>query len=119
MVATAAIVGIAAPFAIPFALGALGFGGAGVVGGSVAAAVQSGIGNVAAGSAFAAGQSAGAAGVSAATAAATGGTAGAAAGWSTASDATVMASSMFMDVLVPYMFAVVGDWIHGKFYNDD
>ncbi|EJD37877.1 hypothetical protein AURDEDRAFT_173019 [Auricularia subglabra TFB-10046 SS5] len=56
---TAAVVGgtVAAPLVVPAALGALGFG-------SIAAGVQAGIGNVAAGSLFAAAQSAAAAGIS-------------------------------------------------------
>ncbi|KAH7116866.1 hypothetical protein B0J11DRAFT_537743 [Dendryphion nanum] len=55
----------AAPAAVvlaPVALAAVGFGAGGVVAGSVAAGMQAGIGNVAAGSAFAILQSAGAGG---------------------------------------------------------
>ena len=53
MVAAGLAVGLAAPFAIGAGLAALGFGAAGVGAGTVAAGIQSGIGNVAAGSAFA------------------------------------------------------------------
>lgn len=49
--------------AAPLAITAAGFTGVGVAAGSMAAGVQAGIGNVAAGSLFAALQSAGAAGV--------------------------------------------------------
>ena len=79
----AAIVGtvaIAAPYVV---LPAFGFGGGGVVAGTVAAGWQATIGNVAAGSLFATLQSAGAAGLSWGTTAAVGATAsavGAAAG---------------------------------------
>ncbi len=45
----------------------IGFGTAGIVGGSIAASIQSGIGNVAAGSPFATFQSAGASGILAST----------------------------------------------------
>ena len=53
----------------------MGFGTAGIVGGSIAAGIQSAIGNVAAGSLFAIFQSAGAAGTLATAAAAGGATA--------------------------------------------
>ena len=53
----------------------MGFGGAGIVGGSIAAGIQSAIGNVAAGSLFAIFQSAGASGILASTALAGGATA--------------------------------------------
>lgn len=52
--------------AAPLALAAVGFGSGGVVAGSLAAAAQSAIGNVAAGSTFAVLQSCGAAGIPAA-----------------------------------------------------
>lgn len=55
----------------PVALGAIGFSAAGVVGGSIAAGVQSSIGSVAAGSLFATLQSVGAAGFAASTVAGT------------------------------------------------
>ncbi|KAI0951709.1 hypothetical protein AcV7_007729 [Taiwanofungus camphoratus] len=51
-----------APVVAPIALGAVGFGASGVVGGSLAALIQGGIGNVAAGSLFAICQSIGAGG---------------------------------------------------------
>ncbi|KAI0915498.1 hypothetical protein AcV5_003701 [Taiwanofungus camphoratus] len=51
-----------APVVAPIALGAVGFGASGVVGGSLAALIQGGIGNVAAGSLFAICQSVGAGG---------------------------------------------------------
>jgi ribosomal protein L12E/L44/L45/RPP1/RPP2 len=70
------------------AVTAAGFGSAGIVGGSVAAAVQSSIGNVAAGSLFAALQSAGATGTIAAVGSA-GGMA-AAGGAATAAGATLL-----------------------------
>jgi len=79
MVAAGLVVGGGAIIAAPIALTAIGFGSAGVVGGSIAAAWQASIGNVAAGSIFAACQSAGAVGISAATSAAIG-SAGAAVG---------------------------------------
>ncbi|KAK6077829.1 hypothetical protein SCUP515_04667 [Seiridium cupressi] len=61
------VVAVAAPAVIATpALGAAGFGAQGVVGGSLAAGVQSGMGNVAASSLFATLQSAGAAGAGAA-----------------------------------------------------
>ena len=53
MVASAVVVGVAAPIVIPAALGAAGFTAAGVGAGTLAAGIQSGIGNVVAGSAFA------------------------------------------------------------------
>lgn len=53
--------------AVPVALGAAGFGAGGVVAGSAAAAIQAGIGNVAAGSLFAVCQSVGAAGLATST----------------------------------------------------
>lgn len=59
----AAATGIGLFVAVPLAITAVGFTGAGVAAGSVAAGVQAGFGNVAAGSVFAALQSAGAAGV--------------------------------------------------------
>ncbi len=60
-----AVVGVAVAVAAPWViLPAMGFGGNGIVAGSMAAAWQASIGNVAAGSAFAAMQSAGVAGVS-------------------------------------------------------
>lgn len=46
-------VGVAAPAAIVGGLALVGFGAGGVVAGSIAAAIQSSIGSVAAGSAFA------------------------------------------------------------------
>ena len=58
----------------------MGFGTAGIVGGSIAAGIQSAIGNVAAGSLFAIFQSAGASGILASTALAGGTTAAAASG---------------------------------------
>jgi len=79
MVAAGLVVGGGAVMAAPLVLTAVGFGSAGVVGGSIAAAWQATIGNVAAGSFFAACQSAGAAGISATTSAAIG-SAGAAVG---------------------------------------
>jgi len=48
---------IATPFVLTYGLGALGFSAGGVVAGSTAAGIQAGIGNVAAGSAFAIAQS--------------------------------------------------------------
>ena len=75
------IVGIsAATIGVPVALSTIGFSAAGVVGGSIAAGVQSGIGSVAAGSTFAVLQSAGAAGISWLTTGAITGT-GAVIGW--------------------------------------
>ncbi|GAB6024751.1 hypothetical protein CHUAL_009881 [Chamberlinius hualienensis] len=56
----------------PLALSAAGFGAAGIVGGSTAAVIQAGIGNVAAGGVFAALQSAGVVGLAAGTKAAIG-----------------------------------------------
>ncbi|KAF6039679.1 hypothetical protein EB796_002010 [Bugula neritina] len=56
--------GVATAFGVPAILGAIGFGSGGVIGGSVAAGIQSSIGNVAAGSVFSALQSLGAAGLS-------------------------------------------------------
>ena len=53
MVATVTGAVIAGPLAIGYGLAALGFGSAGVGVGTFAAGIQSGIGNVAAGSAFA------------------------------------------------------------------
>ena len=53
MVATVAGAVIAGPLAFTYGLAALGFGSAGVGAGTIAAGIQSGIGNVAAGSAFA------------------------------------------------------------------
>lgn len=61
----------------PAALALVGFGSSGVAVGSIAAGVQAGIGNVAAGSAFAALQSIGAAGVATSTVATAAGAAGA------------------------------------------
>ncbi|XP_052763825.1 interferon alpha-inducible protein 27-like protein 2B [Mya arenaria] len=60
-IAIGGVVGAGAVVAAPFALGAAGFGAAGVTAGSLAAAIQGSA--VASGSAFALGQSAGAAGL--------------------------------------------------------
>jgi len=59
--------GTATVFAAPVVIGAAGFTSTGIAGGSVAASVQAGIGNVAAGGMFAGLQSAGMAGFSLAT----------------------------------------------------
>ncbi|CAG0923291.1 unnamed protein product [Notodromas monacha] len=72
--------GVVAVVGLPVVLSALGFKGAGVAAGSVAAATQSGIGNVVAGSWFAACQSVGAAGLGAAAMAKIGVAAGAVGG---------------------------------------
>jgi Interferon-induced 6-16 family len=80
--------GLLGIFAVPAVLGVVGFGAAGVTAGSAAAALQSSIGSVAAGSLFAGAQSAAAgglaagtvAGITAASAAAGGAVAGAAVG---------------------------------------
>lgn len=69
---------LAAPVAVPAALGILGFSATGVVAGTTAAAIQASIGNVAAGSLFAAAQSVAAAGISWTTAAVVGAGTGAA-----------------------------------------
>ncbi len=71
------VVGAVGGFVAVVATGAIimGFGTAGIVGGSIAASIQSGIGNVAAGSLFAIFQSAGASGILASTAIAGGATA--------------------------------------------
>ena len=53
MVATGLLATAAAPIVIPAALGVAGFTAAGVGAGTIAAGIQSTIGNVAAGSAFA------------------------------------------------------------------
>ncbi|KAK0495229.1 hypothetical protein EDD18DRAFT_266995 [Armillaria luteobubalina] len=84
--ASAAAAGVAlTPILAPLALGIVGFGAAGPVAGSLAAAIQSGIGNVAAGSAFAVAQSIGMGGAIPAgvyaVSGATAGVAGWAAGW--------------------------------------
>ena len=65
-----ATVGVGIVVAAPLGLAALGFSAGGVVAGSAAAGIQSGIGSVAAGSTFATLQSAGAAGLAASTKAA-------------------------------------------------
>ncbi|XP_063445452.1 interferon alpha-inducible protein 27-like protein 2B isoform X2 [Mytilus trossulus] len=67
-IGTACLVGgaVLAPIAVPAALGAIGFTSGGVAGGSIAAAMMSSVGNVAAGSAIATMQSIGAAGLGAA-----------------------------------------------------
>jgi len=69
MVAAGLVIGGGAVLAAPLALTTVGFGSAGVIGGSIAAGIQASIGNVAAGSMFALCQSAGAAGISAGTSA--------------------------------------------------
>ena len=77
---TAVLGGTVCIFAAPVVLGAVGFGSGGVVATSIAAGIQSTIGNVAAGSAFAALQSVGAAGLGTAGTAAVGAAGAAAAG---------------------------------------
>jgi hypothetical protein len=58
VVGATVVVGVlAAPVVVPAALGTVGFSSTGVVGGSIAAGMQAGIGNVVAGSAFATCQS--------------------------------------------------------------
>ncbi|XP_076074162.1 uncharacterized protein LOC143045496 isoform X1 [Mytilus galloprovincialis] len=67
-IGTGCLVGgaVLAPIAVPAALGAIGFTSGGVAGGSIAAAMMSSVGNVAAGGAIATMQSIGAAGLGAA-----------------------------------------------------
>ncbi|KAH8925309.1 hypothetical protein BT69DRAFT_1332286 [Atractiella rhizophila] len=77
LVAVPLIAGGASILAAPTILGVAGFGAAGVVAGSTAAAVQSAIGNVAAGSLFAFAQSIGAAGLAGSTVVAATGAVGA------------------------------------------
>jgi len=90
VIAGAVVGGVTTVVALPVVASVIGFGGAGVVAGSIAAGAQASIGNVVAGSTFAALQSAGVLGfavstklaVGAAGAAATGAISGAtAAGW--------------------------------------
>ncbi|KAH9893777.1 hypothetical protein F4778DRAFT_748456 [Xylariomycetidae sp. FL2044] len=76
-VCAAGLITVAAPAAV---VGLAGFGSGGVVGGSLAAAIQGGIGNVAAGSAFAICQSAGAGGAGATVVSMAGGVASAVGG---------------------------------------
>ena len=76
-------------FAAPAVLGVVGFGSGGVVASSIAAGIQSTIGNVAAGSFFAVLQSVGAAGLGTAGMAAVG-AAGAAAGATVGAGATAI-----------------------------
>ncbi|KAK0470046.1 uncharacterized protein EV420DRAFT_86284 [Desarmillaria tabescens] len=77
-----AVAGVAlAPVILPPALGVVGFGAAGPVAGTLAAAIQSGIGNVAAGSAFAVAQSIGMGGAIPAGVYAVSGIVGGIAGW--------------------------------------
>lgn len=93
-----------------------------VIVGSVAATFQAGIGNVVAGSVFSVLQSVGAAGVGSLTSLVVGGTAaGTAGGAAVAATGISYASAasggmVYVDMMVPYLCAVAGDWIYQKFF---
>ena len=123
MVAAGIFAFLAAPIVAPFILTAAGFGSGGVIAGSAAAAVHSGIGKVAAGSMFATAQSAGAAGVTGLQAVTAGGVVAKVVDYVTEnpvkSAATFGSSSTFLCMFMWMLIgAYVGDWLEELLFRD-